>query len=368
MPSGPAETSAHRTPPAERPQPRSRTRRRALGAAVLAGALLLGAVALGREAAPSDGARPPADSPECRVTELLVPPCGAWFGAYVRHEKPELVEKVAAYERRIGRKLDIVYAYHDMSTDGLEGQLVTEQERAVGQERMLLLSWESKWWGGTAAQQPRWTQISAGALDATVIDVQARRIKEYGRPLFLSFDLEMDTRVPDEGTPEQFVAAWRHIHDRFRKLGVTNVVWTWTITGYPGNNELFPKLYPGDAYVDWIAYDRYNYYRCHDTEWESFAETQEVVHRWIRQHLSADKPLMLAEFGTADDPDRPQRQAEWYEEVPRVVKKMDGVHAALQWNWRDPGPHCDLSLARESSWRALRKAVADPFFHQVRPW
>ncbi|MEU5158894.1 glycosyl hydrolase [Streptomyces sp. NPDC020875] len=335
--------------------------------AALVGALLLGAVALAGTT-PREDARPSPDSPECRATELLVPPCGAWFGAYVRHEKPELVAKVREYEERIGRKLDIVYAYHDMSTDDLEGQLVTEQEREVGQERMLLLSWESKWWGGTDAQQPRWTQISSGALDESVIDVQARRVKAYGKPLFLSFDLEMDTRIPAAGTPAEFVAAWRHIHDRFAELGVTNVVWTWTITGYPGNNELFPRLYPGDEYVDWIAYNRYNYYRCHDTDWVSFGETQYEVHRWIRQHISADKPLMLSEFGSADDPERPGRQAEWYEEVPSVVKELDGVRAALQWNWRDPGPHCDLSLARDSSWQSLADAVADPYFRQNRPW
>ncbi|MGW4204980.1 glycoside hydrolase family 26 protein [Streptomyces sp. NPDC004726] len=332
---------------------------------LLVGALLIGAVVLER-GSPSDESR--RDDPECRVTDLLVPPCGAWFGAYVRHEKPNLEEKVLAYEERIGRKLDIVYTYHDMSTDGLEGQLLTEQERKVGEDRMLLLSWESKWWGGTPEQQPRWPQISSGALDRTVIDVQAKRIKEYGKPVFLSFDLEMDTRVPDEGTPAEFVAAYRHIHDRFRELGVTNVIWTWTITAYPGNNELFPKLYPGDAYVDWIAYNRYNYFRCHNTGWETFEETQTGVHQWIRQNISDDKPLMLSEFGTADDPSKPSAQADWYKEVPRVVKKLDGVHAALQWNWRDPGPNCDLSLARDESWKSLKKVASDPYFNQRTPW
>ncbi|MER5771357.1 glycosyl hydrolase [Streptomyces sp. NPDC001985] len=354
----------------EGPRRRPARRRTWLLALATAGALLVGAgaVAVQRSAGDGDGtAARPAPAADCRPTRLLEPRCGAWFGAYVRHQKHDLEEKVLAYEKRAGRRLDIVYAYHDMSTGGVEGTLLSEQEQRVGRERMLLLSWESKWWGGSGEQQPRWTQISSGALDRTVIDVQAERIKRYGKPLFLSFDLEMDNRVPEDGTPAEFVAAHRHIHDRFRKLGVTNVVWVWNITGYEGNNKLFRQLYPGDAYVDWIGYNQYNYYRCHDAAWMSFEETQRASHAWIRKNISDEKPLMLAEFGTADDPERPERQAGWYREVPRVVKSLDGVRAALQWNWRDEGPGCDLSLARDTSWDSLRTAVSDPYFHQPRP-
>ncbi|MEU0084981.1 glycosyl hydrolase [Streptomyces sp. NPDC006274] len=333
---------------------------------VLTAVVLCGVLAL-TYAGPKDGMHPSPDSPRCVATELLVPRCGAWFGAYVRHDKTDLEERVLAYERRLGRTLDIVYTYHDMSTDGLEGQLLTEQEQRVGQDRLLLLSWESKWWNGAPGRQPTWRQIADGRLDRSVIDVQARRIKAYGKKVFLSFDLEMDTRTPANGTPAEYVAAYRHIHDRFRALGVDNVVWTWIITGYTGHGELFPQLYPGDRYVDWIGYNQYNYFRCHRTSWKSFEETQTASHAWIRRHISDDKPLMLSEFGTADDPARPGAQAEWYADVPRVVKELAGVRAALQWNHRDPGPGCDLSLAGESSWQSLRKAAADPYFRQRVP-
>ncbi|MEU4498778.1 glycosyl hydrolase [Streptomyces sp. NPDC023998] len=345
-------------------KPHDRRRLWAVSTALLS-VLLVGVLAL--KSSGTGDSNPSANSPQCRPTKLLVPRCGAWFGAYVRHSKPDLEKNVLAYEKRIGRTLDIVYTYHDMSLGGLEGQLLTEQEQRVGKKRMLLLSWESKRWNGTPAEQPRWSQIAAGALDKSVIDVQAGRIKAYGKPLFLSFDLEMDTRTPASGTPAEYVAAYRHIHDRFRELGVTNVVWTWIITGYTGHSELFRGLYPGDAYVDWIGYNQYNYYRCHKAQWQSFAQTQTASHDWIRENISAGKPLMLSEFGTADEPSKPSAQAEWYEQVPRVVKRLEGVHAALQWNFRDPGPGCDLSLARDESWKSLRKAVADPYFNQVGP-
>ncbi|NBM18307.1 hypothetical protein GUY61_22415 [Streptomyces sp. GC420] len=365
---GHSPTGHHRRPHDR--SPHGRRRILIASAAVACGVLVAG---LGVRVAADPDSGPSAGSGDCRPTELLEPPCGAWFGAFVQHDKSkgELEEKVLAYEKRVGRRLDIVYTYHDMSlVEGarLEGRLLTEEEQRVGRDRMLLLSWESKWWGGTKEQQPDWKEIAAGGLDESVIDVQARRVAEYGRrtgkKVFLSFDLEMDTRTPGNGTPEEYVAAYRHIHDRFRELGADNVVWTWIITGYLDHGKLFERLYPGDEYVDWIGYNQYNYYRCHKTDWLSFEQTQTASHEWIRTHISDDKPLMLSEFGSANDPERPSRQAEWYAEVPRVIKDLDGVKAALQWNYRDPGPHCDLSVANDRAWSALREAVSDPYLNQ----
>jgi hypothetical protein len=360
-------TGQHRRPKAPRDRG-GRGRRRLLITSVAATCAALVAVLALRDAS---GPADPADDPKCRPTELLEPPCGAWFGAFVPHDKTDLAEKVHAYEENVGRRLDIVYTYHDMSavTDTrLEGQLLTEQEQRVGEDRMLLLSWESKWWGGTKKQQPTWKQIAAGDLDDSVVDVQARRIKDYGertgKKVFLSFDLEMDTRTPDNGTPADYVRAYRHIHDRFRELGVDNVVWTWIITGYLDHADLFEKMYPGDEYVDWIGYNQYNYYLCHKTDWLSFAQTQHATHDWIRANVSDDKPLMLSEFGSASDPKRPDRQAEWYAQVPAVLKDLEGVKAALQWNYRDPGPHCNLAVAGDQAWASLRKAAADPHLNQ----
>ncbi|WP_327317183.1 glycosyl hydrolase [Streptomyces sp. NBC_01235] len=318
------------------------------------------------------GSRPSALGGKCAPSALLEPPCGAWFGAFVPHSKGNLAEKVHDYEEKVGRKLDIVYTYHDMSLaqgTSLEGQLLTtEEQRVAADGHLLLLSWESKWWGGTKAQQPTWKQMADGDLDASVIDVQAERVKQYGRStgqkIFLSFDLEMDTRTPANGTPEDYVRAYRHIHDRFRKLGVTNVVWTWITTGYLPHAELIKRMYPGDDYVDWVAYNQYNYYRCHKANWLSFAQTQRATHDWIRKNISDDKPLMLSEFGTANDPSQPDRQAEWYAKVPAVLKGLTGVKAALQWNYRDPGPHCDLAVAGDDAWGSLRKAVSDPYLNQ----
>ncbi|MBC3844360.1 hypothetical protein GXW82_42000 [Streptacidiphilus sp. 4-A2] len=53
-------------------------------------------------------------SDRCAATSELVPPCGAWWGAYVPNGPDGLVASVGALEQQIGRPLDLVYTYHDM--------------------------------------------------------------------------------------------------------------------------------------------------------------------------------------------------------------------------------------------------------------
>src|SRR6266508_2823726 len=116
-----------------------------------------------------------------------------------------------------------------------------------------------------------WASIASGGQDAQ-IDTTAARVKAYGRKLFMAFHTEPEPQVGKYGTAAQFVAAWRHIHDRFAAKGVTNVVWVWQVTGSSNWYSLYKGgLYPGDAYVDWIGWDPYNWYTCHNNDWLSFA-------------------------------------------------------------------------------------------------
>lgn len=200
---------------------------------------------------PSDAASGPVTGGRCAPTATLVPPCGAWWGAYVPHAgNGSLKDAVYAFEKKIGRKLDLLYTYHDMSNTELDGQLLTPDEQVLGRDRMLMLAWESTVWrephhANWTEDQLGWAKVASGAYDREIIDPQARRLKAYGKRVFLSFDQETDARVGDAGTPEEYIAAYRHLHDRFEELGVDNVVWVWTVSGYLANGGLFERLYPG---------------------------------------------------------------------------------------------------------------------------
>ncbi len=50
---------------------------------------------------------------------------------------------------------------------------------------------------------------------------------------------------------------YRHVVDVLRGRGVANTVFVWNIMGYEGWVDYLDALYPGDQYVDWLAYDPY---------------------------------------------------------------------------------------------------------------
>ncbi|MEV8526813.1 glycosyl hydrolase [Streptomyces sp. NPDC052000] len=329
----------------------------------------------GWDALPADAASGPAPAGRCAPSATLVPPCGAWWGAYVPYAKNgSLKDAVHGFESRIGRRLDLLYTYHDMSSTPLDGELLTPDEQELGRDRMLMLAWESTVWRkphheGYTEDQLGWAKLASGAYDEEIIDPQVRRIKAYGKRIFFSFDQEVDARTPDAGTPEEYVAAYRHLHDRFRELGVDNVVWVWTVSGYLPNGELFKRLYPGDDYVDWIGMDQYNYYLCHKTtDWQSFADSQKPTYDWLRANVSDRKPIMLSEFATAPDPSRPQRAGQWYEQVPGVAKSaLPDAKALVMWDRSVPGKDCDLTVNSGSALAGYRRAGSDAYFRQPVP-
>ncbi|MFC7929309.1 glycoside hydrolase family 26 protein [Streptomyces cinereoruber] len=312
---------------------------------------------------------------ECAPDAALVSPCGAWWGAYIPYdEDSSLTRPVYAFEEKIGRKLDLVYTYHDMSGSEADGQLLTPDEVELGRERLLMLAWESTVWtekhhANWTETQLGWKNIAAGKYDASVIDKQALRVKEYGKRVFFSFDQEADFRIPEgAGTPEEYVAAYRHVRDRFEALGVTNAVWVWTVSGWLGNAETMKRLYPGDAYVDWIGMDQYNYYLCHKSpDWLDFDRSQRPSYDWMRKNISADKPIMLSEFSTAPDPERPERQRDWYTKIPEVAPTLPKARAYVHWNQEVPGPGCDLRVNEGPGLEGYRIAGQDPYFRQDVP-
>jgi hypothetical protein len=120
------------------------------------------------------------------------------------------------------------------------------------------------------------------------------------------------------GSPAEYRAAWRHYVEVFRQQGVTNAAWTWvmTPTGFTETaNTPAGDFYPGDDVVDSLALDPYNWYGCAPavpTAWQSMAQAAGPFRTWAQPH---GKPLMLAEWGSVEDPADPGRRADWYRET-----------------------------------------------------
>ena len=116
----------------------------------------------------------------------------------------------------------------------------------------------------------------------------------------LSFGHEMNGWWYSWGRPDTspatFIAAWRHLHDVFAALHVTNVTWSWDPShDYYGHGASYAsEWYPGDAYVDWIGLDGY------------LGHARTIANVFVPQLTDirklTSKPVYLAETGVAAGP------------------------------------------------------------------
>jgi Glycosyl hydrolase family 26 len=299
----------------------------------------------------------------CAVSATLVPSCGAWWGVYKVPGSTENWETTYTdLEAKVGRPFNLVYRYHDFSDAGGAGQFPDKYEKALGANHILMFSWASR--NFAAGTQLRWSDIAAGKYDATVVDPEAARIKAYGQKVFLTFDPEMDRRTPAAGTPAQYVAAYRHIHDEFAADGVTNAVWAWVPTGYSGNISTISQMYPGDAYVDWVGYDPYNFASCHSGAWRDFNTVINGFYQWLETNGYGDKPFILPEYGTVADPTDPAASGDWYANAPAAMATHPNVKAVVEWD--DVSAPCDTELTiNPGTLAGFTQMGAAPVFNQA---
>jgi beta-mannanase len=235
-------------------------------------------------------------------------------------------------ESLVGRKFDIEYRYHDFENTG-PGVFPDQYEQALAASgHVLLADWDPRNFSTGASIS--WASIAAGNYDASVIDPEAARLKAYGKPIMISFDHEMDSAVGTSGTAANYVAAYRHVHDRLAADGVTNVIWVWTITGGSGHDSIYASLYPGNNYVDWVGFDPYNFYNCRNSTgaWRTFDTTISQPYQWLEANGFGVKPFILPEYGTVPNPSVSSAAATWWSQVPSTLANYPNIKAMVAWD------------------------------------
>ena len=146
---------------------------------------------------------------------------------------------------------------------------------------------------------PSWASVSsiaAGKYDPYLRSF-ARSVRAFGQPVVIGFGHEMNGYWYSWGyghaAPSEFVAAWRHIVTLFRRQGVTNVTWLWTLQADEAGTGSIASWWPGAEYVTWVGIDGY-YYRRSDTFFSIFGKTIAQV------RMLTTKPVLVSE--TAVEP------------------------------------------------------------------
>jgi hypothetical protein len=150
--------------------------------------------------------------------------------------------------------------------------------------------------------------VAAGDYDF-YIDAWAREAAAFGKPIFVRFAHEMNDAYrypwgPQNNSKEEYIAAWRHVVERFRTNGATNVLWVWAPhVAY----QYWETYYPGADVVDWVGTGVLNFGPI--ARWSQWWSFDEIFGRHYRTLAAFGKPIMIPELGSlAVGGDR----ARWY--------------------------------------------------------
>ncbi|SEM02939.1 glycoside hydrolase family 26 protein [Streptacidiphilus jiangxiensis] len=260
---------------------------------------------------------------------------------------PKSMTEYDAYSRAIGKRPDLVEYYASFG-DGFDAQGV---RRIYDDGGLPYMAWEPF--------EPSLASIASGASDAYVTSF-ARSVRALNLPLAISFGHEMNGNWYAWGmtkaTPEDFVKAWRHIHDLFEQAGATNVIWAWSPNVInPVPSIALKPYYPGDAYVDWVGMIGYYTVTGQNTFDQLFGPTMRQVRQFTR------RPFVIAETASQLGP---RRQTD-------VDDLFDGVAAhadVVGFIWFNVPKRADWRI--QSTPHALaeyrKRAAADLFGFDVR--
>ena len=98
---------------------------------------------------------------------------------------------------------------------------------------------------------------------------------------------------PQNNSKEEYIAAWRHVVDRFRAAHATNVIWVWSPhVAY----EYWDLYYPGAEYTDWIGTGALNFGPI--AYWSRWWRFDEIFGQKYAQMAKFRKPIIIAELGS----------------------------------------------------------------------
>jgi hypothetical protein len=175
-------------------------------------------------------------------------------------------------------------------------------------------------------------EVSKGQYDKE-ISALIKILKDYKKPVFLRIGYEFN--YPKHNyNPEEFILAWKHIVDSFRKEKCNNVAFVWcACTAFDSAAKSIARImnyYPGDDYVDWFGDDIFGV--------KFFKDNKDVtVETFAKESEKHKKPLMIGESSPARvGVDKGKKSwEEWFKPYFKWIKDHSVVKAFcyIDWDW-----------------------------------
>lgn len=252
-----------------------------------------------------------------------------------------------------GEAPSIILSYKDFN----QAPPLAELEAVRARGAVTLLTWEPWAWGG-GTDQPAYTldNVAAGNFDA-YLATWGKALADWGHPVMLRFGHEMNgnwypwsEQVNSNGSGD-YVAAWRHVHDVVTAAGATNVTWVWNPNvPYWGSIPL-TGLYPGNAYVDAVALDGYNWGT--SASWSSWTAPSQLFGDGLSQlrALAPGKQILIAETSSAE---QGGSKADWITALFSYLNAQPDVTAVTWFHYN-----------KETDWRINSSTASADAFRQA---
>jgi hypothetical protein len=206
--------------------------------------------------------------------------------------------------------------------------------------------------------------IVAGKWD-DYLDTYAKDAARVDLPVLLRLGHEMNgdwypwSLDKNGRNAELYVQAFRHIVERFRKLGANKVQFVWCI-----NNVSVPEAgwnalaasYPGDDYVNWVGIDGYNFGTSQNgSAWRSFEQTFRPAYEAVVKRAPG-KPILIGEMASSETGGN---KAQWIKEMFRVLPTMPNIRAIT---WFDILKETSWNVdSSDAAWQAMIEGLRLPW-------
>lgn len=274
---------------------------------------------------------------------------GAWVGGPGQYPQPTR-ENVQAFQEMQGNHIDLIshFALFDVND---WNNVKTYADVAKQNGSTLVVTWMANGYGAQ--------DIVDGRTDNYIREF-AKGVKSFGdeiwmRPLHEANGDWYDWGVGKAGagnTDANVAEAFRHIVKIFRDENVTNVKWVWTTNASnQGSGTTLTGNYPGDAYVDYISIDGYNWGKSQSwSNWQTFSQVFKKAYNAL---ASIDKPLFIAEISSSE---KGGSKAEWITDMFEQFRTNFSRVFAVMWFSQSKENEGDWALntsqAAVDAWKA----------------